>query len=739
MKKFLSVLCMMLLFGSIWAKDCKITYENEGFLMVIMNTSFQSIENGSTVPEGTNLLIALSCNNGYSLESFLINGVEHKDELSDYAQEGRDFQYTYTVTEDTHFEAISKTAEFPVVYTTTGGGTLELTAGEKQLQSGDMVEYGMELTIKANPDEGSEIVSFRINDEDNLDNLKKNGNQLTMQVYSKTVVEAEFTNEGQDTENTLPVTWTVEGAGNLTVKCGNQYLASGDKVIKGDYIDVWVVAEENYSISSLKVNGEEYIDSLTNKLSLQVQTAINMEAVFTENERQQMWIDMAADSFDGGDGTEQNPYRIATAGQLAKIAKDIYDGTTDYTDTWFGLTADIDLAGHEWFPIGVNSLEYGEKTFNGKVKGNNFKILNLTINPVDEHTATGLFGATGSNFELHDLTIESGNILGNMIVGAFAGFNRGLIDNCVNKAKVACIQFYCGGIAGSNSRTSDDNLSAIIRRCQNYGTVIAGNGGANGISAAGIAASTSSIIEECANWGTISAPTSSAGGITAVVEGGTVRHCFNRGSITSSEQVAGIAASVLGRSGDCEIYNCYNASQLNASVAESDGAIIGVALFQDTKALKAADSYYDTSLYGGSGCGAADDYFGSFEIKNLTGMDTEEMKSAEFAALLNSETRDGNKWAADKEGLNDGYPVFAFMTSDTSAVSMPRMENNIEVYAAKGHINIKGAASDDNVRVFTTTGTMAFTGTTEKLYDRIFEKGIYIIFINGKTYKVALK
>lgn len=67
-----------------------------------------------------------------------------------------------------------------------------------------------------------------------------------------------------------------------------------------------------------------------------------------------MWKDLAAESFDGGDGTAESPYLIKTAEQLAKVAKDVYDGDTDYADTYFKITADIDLDGHDWYPIGYN-------------------------------------------------------------------------------------------------------------------------------------------------------------------------------------------------------------------------------------------------------------------------------------------------------------------------------------------------------------------------------------------------
>lgn len=519
------------------------------------------------------------------------------------------------------------------------------------------------------------------------------------------------------------------------VKYGSTFLVSGDEVTEGDYIDIWIIPEEGNSLLSLKINGEEYDKELTGKLRLQVLEALDIEAEFGKAPERKVWTELAADSYAGGNGTEDSPYQIATAEQFAKMAKDMLEGDTDFTDTYFELTADISLKGNDWYPIGFNSMSNGEKSFNGKVNGNGFSIKGLEIKPIDDHSSAGLFGSTGVGFELRNLTIESGTVIGNMITGAFAGFNRGLIENCVNKAKVACNQFYCGGIAGSNSKVSDDTPAATIRSCSNYGTVVAGNGNANGIAAAGIAASTSSVIEECANWGEIVAPTSSAGGITAVMEGGIIRHCFNRGYIRSSEQVAGIAASALGRSGNCEIYNCYSASTLNATTQGSIGAIIGIALFQNKNTLTVCDSYYDTSLYGGNGYGTAEDIFGNFNIENLTGMNTATMKSADFIDRLNSETQGAEKWAEDNRDVNQGYPVFTFMASANTV----HAEKEMNVYAAEGHISIEGADCNSTAEVFTTTGTKLFSGNCERLYSKTFAPGLYLLRVCGQTYKVVVR
>lgn len=60
------------------------------------------------------------------------------------------------------------------------------------------------------------------------------------------------------------------------------------------------------------------------------------------------WTDYAADSFAGGAGTKSNPYKIATAEQLAKLANDLNEGTDAHQGEYFQQTANISLAENFW-------------------------------------------------------------------------------------------------------------------------------------------------------------------------------------------------------------------------------------------------------------------------------------------------------------------------------------------------------------------------------------------------------
>ena len=118
-------------------------------------------------------------------------------------------------------------------------------------------------------------------------------------------------------------------------------------------------------------------------------------------------------------------------------------------------------------------------------------------------------------------------------------------------------------------------MTSRIRNCVNYGSVVAGAGGINGISASGIVGANSAVVEGCVNYGSVESPTSGAGGIAASMEGGVIRHCYNRGKVESAMMVGGICGAVTGREGDCEIYNSYSAASLMSYEANQSGGILG--------------------------------------------------------------------------------------------------------------------------------------------------------------------
>ena len=142
----------------------------------------------------------------------------------------------------------------------------------------------------------------------------------------------------------------------------------------------------------------------------------------------------SASPFAGGVGTPEAPYRIATAGQLAKIK--------DYRDKSFILISDIDLSSYgNWDPIGTFNMEIDDPekgevaksslAFVGRFDGNGHTISNLTVNRPDTF-GVGLFGFVVGNAafpSIRNLTVSNADVKGACMVGSVVGAINGRITD----------------------------------------------------------------------------------------------------------------------------------------------------------------------------------------------------------------------------------------------------------------------------------------------------------------------
>lgn len=465
------------------------------------------------------------------------------------------------------------------------------------------------------------------------------------------------------------------------------------------------------------------------------------------------WIDYAADSYAGGTGTEDDPYLIATPEQLAKLSADTYGSEAVLTQemeandvyeafdgVYFRLTADIDLAGHQWMGIGGwSDPDNPEATpdvykFMGVFDGDGKSVSNM-------NGYFGLFGTTGLFAEIRNVTVASGTVTANAMsafAGGIVGDNRGLVENCVNHASVSSLFFYPGGIAGCNSRGEDGSLSGTIRRCVNYGTVSSQPGSMNGMYSGGIVGSNNSIIEECANYGNISAVTGAAG-IAAAVEIGTIKNCYNRGTVTvSSEQAAGITVGLLGRTGECILSTCYNTGKITSPAGLASGA---VTIFGMPGPCSADNIYNDSQACPGM---PVCESVAMADVDESTTLDmtTAEMKSQAFADLLNA-AGETDQWVYDPSA-NEGYPTFkwfieAGLSNVESVVADALAE--VSVYGLDGQIYVKGV-ENAHVAVFDMSGMLLTEGDMAAVSAKTFDGGLYIVSVRAdgaiKNVKVAL-
>ena len=175
-------------------------------------------------------------------------------------------------------------------------------------------------------------------------------------------------------------------------------------------------------------------------------------------------------SFAGGDGSKEDPYRIANAAQLRLVAKPKYMLEKKH----FIMIKDIDLRGVDNFkPI---------EQFEGVFDGNGKKIKNLKIHRESlkdgglfsdieingvvkrvELESAGFFGKIGvygvvKNLGLEDVDmvvkrveLEDMDSVGLRFFGGLAGDNAGTIENSYVTGKVRGEDFFVGGLVGFNN------------------------------------------------------------------------------------------------------------------------------------------------------------------------------------------------------------------------------------------------------------------------------------------------
>ena len=174
------------------------------------------------------------------------------------------------------------------------------------------------------------------------------------------------------------------------------------------------------------------------------------------------WAGNAASAFDGGSGTKEDPYQIATAEQLAYLAARANDGTLYSLGDYYILTDNIDLSAHQWVPIGRGTGNVSQY-FDGYFNGNKKTITGLYVDESTDGYRAGLFGLlTG---QVWDLTIEDAYVKtagSTSSAGILAGriSNSGTkVTNCHVSGTVES-EVCAGGLTGYASYTKFESCSA---------------------------------------------------------------------------------------------------------------------------------------------------------------------------------------------------------------------------------------------------------------------------------------
>ncbi len=395
--------------------------------------------------------------------------------------------------------------------------------------------------------------------------------------------------------------------------------------------------------------------------------------------------------FANGDGSELNPFEIATLEDLTALSVNPALWGFNYIQT-----ADIDASATQYFddsdddgdgnpyndandatttgdnngfsPIGISDVP-----FTGSYNGQGHRISTLTINRPTQNTV-GLFGYTTAVIE--NTSLVNVDITGADYTGALIGNANGDITNCHASGSVSG-NSYTGGLTGQffgeegNLVTLSQSSSAcevtaeservggligssdkvIIEKCFSSGSVTSNSTLANagGLVGVHVANSENSVIRQSFSSASVTGNTNSGGLLGFCGYGGTIEDCYSTGDVSGNEYIGGLIGYTRsdGTNGAPNITNCYTASPVTGST--NVNAFIGEDLNDDVSLTSCFYNSDVASVSNSLGTGKT-----TTEMKvytNLSGFD--------FAR----ETTDGTDdiWDMDQEEtINSGYPIFSW-------------------------------------------------------------------------------
>ena len=312
----------------------------------------------------------------------------------------------------------------------------------------------------------------------------------------------------------------------------------------------------------------------------------------------------------GGSGTEADPYRIATAQDLADF-RDAVNGSAKKSTSKLcaKLTANIDLGNEAWTPIGKMTNTYSDYVaFGGVFDGDGHTISGLKIDNSAQYQA--LFGYVKGG-TIKNLTVEGSVTTATTSSAYAAGIvaygNPVTMETCMNRVTVTVTQKgYAAGVAayantGSTITgcTNQGNISGVggylggivgtasgvtITNCINNGDVVDSRRsdtypyGVGGIAGSAISASR---ITNCGNAGAVTSHLKNTGGVVGYFAG-TAEKCFNSGNVTGIYATGGIVGNIS--SANTSVTDCYNTgsilcnaptAQYKDSNAKGVGGIVG--------------------------------------------------------------------------------------------------------------------------------------------------------------------
>ena len=223
-------------------------------------------------------------------------------------------------------------------------------------------------------------------------------------------------------------------------------------------------------------------------------------------------------------------YMVYNANGLMNVAELVNGGKTDINIT---LTADIDLTGKDWTPIGTDY----DNSYTGTFDGGGHTITGLTVTTNDKYA--GLFGYLG-NFNNAAATVKNVVMDGIQITcnhrsgyaGGVAGYSWGTIENCSVSGSVSGT-VSVGGVVGIQR---DRSITGCSSSATVKGTLNVGGVAGQTIFGATLTAcyATGNVIIEIDRTENIS-----GGGLVGFNDGISLLSCYATGNVTSTGSSTG--------------------------------------------------------------------------------------------------------------------------------------------------------------------------------------------------------
>lgn len=377
------------------------------------------------------------------------------------------------------------------------------------------------------------------------------------------------------------------------------------------------------------------------------------------------------------------------------------------------LTADIDLSGETWTPIGSESTPY-----TGTFDGQGYTISGMTIENAESYS--GLFGnVTG--------TVKNFTVTGSITITG---------DETVAKV---------GGAVGSlGTASAGGTVSGVISGVDI--TVSAGNDHIGGV-VGSMPENSSPTVENCIYTGkiTVTVAAGSVAGIVGYIRTGTIQNCANQGSISVSGSGDGSVGGILGycNNKSIKITACYNTGIISASGTANVGAIVGNNRDDNNHVGQATVSncYYLT--------GSADKGQGQLttDAAGTVVKTADEFASGEVCYLLNGSTSEGDLvWY---QNLDNGQRVDSCPVLDNTHGTVYCIDENTAFYsndpdATTEPTDISSATVTLNQSSFTYNGQSQKPEVTVTLGDKTLTEGTHYTVtysgdgINAGTYTVTV-